>query len=117
MEQLLQQSDVVSLHCQLTEATRGLIGQAELALMKPGAVLINTSRAHVLDKQALLQALQEDRLGGVGLDVGWDEPDNPQEELYRCGEGNRLKCLPGVIMGTCIQAGVGGMYWRTPGMG
>jgi len=83
LEQLLRESDVVSLHCQLNEATRGLIGQAELALMKPDAVLVNTARGHVLDKGALLGALQEGRLGGVGLDVGWDEPDDPQEELYR----------------------------------
>jgi phosphoglycerate dehydrogenase-like enzyme len=89
LEHLLSQSDVVSLHCQLTDATRGLIAGPELALMKRGAVLINTARGHVLDKAALLAALAapDCRLAGVGLDVGWDEPDDPQDELYRWGCG------------------------------
>lgn len=82
-EELLRVSDVVSLHCHLNDATRGLISQPELALMRPGAVLVNTARGHIVDKQALLQALRNGLLGGVGLDVGWDEPDDPQEELYR----------------------------------
>ena len=51
--------------------------------MKPSAVLINTARGPVLDKGALLEALRQGSLGGVGLDVGWDEPDDPTEELYR----------------------------------
>ncbi|KAF6261226.1 hypothetical protein COO60DRAFT_1636971 [Scenedesmus sp. NREL 46B-D3] len=71
LEELLQQSDV------------DMIGQAELALMKPGAALINTARGAVVDKAALLQALRQGRLGGVGLDVHWVEPADPQEELYR----------------------------------
>jgi phosphoglycerate dehydrogenase-like enzyme len=65
---------------------QGMIGQAELAMMKPGAVLINTARGPVIDKAALLQALQQGRLGAVGLDVHWVEPADPQEELYRCEE-------------------------------
>lgn len=91
LEKLLRESDIVSLHCQLNTATHGLIGQPELALMKPSAVLINTARGHVLDKQALLEALRAGHLAGVGLDVGWDEPDDPQEELYRCAGDSRGK--------------------------
>lgn len=83
LESLLRQSDVVSLHCQLNASTHGLIGAAELALMKPSAVLVNTSRGHVLDRDALLEALRAGHLAGVGLDVGWDEPDDPADELYR----------------------------------
>jgi phosphoglycerate dehydrogenase-like enzyme len=83
LEALLQQADVVSLHCHLNDATRGLIGAPELALMKAGAVLINTARGHIVDKAALLAALQAGRLGAVGLDVGWAEPDDPQEPLYQ----------------------------------
>jgi phosphoglycerate dehydrogenase-like enzyme len=60
-----------------------MIGQAELSMMKQGAVLINTARGPVIDKAALLQALKQGRLGGVGLDVHWVEPADPLEELYR----------------------------------
>lgn len=84
LEKLLRESDIVSLHCQLNADTHSLIGQPELALMKPSAVLVNTARGPVLDKQALLEALRSGHLAGVGLDVGWDEPDDPAEELYRC---------------------------------
>jgi phosphoglycerate dehydrogenase-like enzyme len=84
-EQLLQQSDVVSLHCPLSASTQGLIGRAELALMKPGAVLINTARGDVIDKAALWEVLQQGKLGGVGLDVQWKEPADPSEPLFRWG--------------------------------
>lgn len=83
LEQLLQQSDVVSLHCPLNAETKGLIGRTELSLMKQGAVLINTARGPVVDKAALLDALRCDKLGGVGLDVHWVEPADPEEELYK----------------------------------
>jgi phosphoglycerate dehydrogenase-like enzyme len=82
-ERLLRDSDVVSLHCRSTAETRGLIGAAELALMRPRALLVNTSRGEVIDEAALLAALKEGRLGGVGLDVHKVEPADPDGELYR----------------------------------
>eukprot|EP00775_Hariotina_reticulata_P013454 gene13454-13580_t len=82
-EHLLQQSDVVSLHCPMSPSTQGLMGRAELALMKPGAVLINTARGGVIDKAALWESLQQGKLGGVGLDVQWQEPADPSEPLFR----------------------------------
>jgi len=68
-DRLLAQSDVLSIHIHLTEENRGLIGAATLARMKPGAVLINTSRGAIVDEQALLAALESRRLLGAGVDV------------------------------------------------
>jgi glyoxylate reductase len=72
---LLRESDVVSLHVPRTPDTRGLIGPETLALMKPGAILINTSRGDVIREEALAIALEEGRLGAAGLDVYAEEPD------------------------------------------
>lgn len=74
LNQLLSESDFVSLHCTLNEATRGLIGEAELRAMKPGAYLINTSRGALVDEAALLRALEEGWIAGAGLDVFANEP-------------------------------------------
>jgi glycerate dehydrogenase len=67
-------SDVVSLHCPLTPATRGMIGARELALMKPDALLINTARGGLIDGHALSAALKAGCLGGAGIDVLPQEP-------------------------------------------
>jgi glycerate dehydrogenase len=74
LDQLLRMADIVSCHCPLTEATRGMIGARELALMKPDALLINTARGALIDSAALAAALQGGRLGGAGLDVLPEEP-------------------------------------------
>ncbi len=74
MEDVLEQADILSIHVPLTDATRSLIGAAELARMKPTALLINTSRGAVVDQNALARALQEKRIGGAGLDVYAHEP-------------------------------------------
>ncbi|MBZ0071827.1 MAG: glycerate dehydrogenase [Gammaproteobacteria bacterium] len=74
LSELLRVADVVSLHCPLTPATRNLIGSDELALMKPGALLINTARGGLVDEAALLAALRAGRPGGAGLDVLTEEP-------------------------------------------
>ncbi len=86
-DQLLRESDFVSLHTDLNDKTRHLIGSRELSLMKPTAVLINTSRGGVLDQDALVQALQHRRIFAAGLDVTDPEPlpaNHPLLKLDNC---------------------------------
>jgi glyoxylate reductase len=76
---LLARADIVSLHVPLTESTRHLIGAAELALMKPTAVIVNTARGPVIDEDALADALEAGTIYGAGLDVFVGEPTvNPR---------------------------------------
>jgi phosphoglycerate dehydrogenase-like enzyme len=82
LTELLQTSDVVSLHVPLDDSTRNMISARELAMMKPGAILINTCRGPVVDEDALARALREKRLAGAGLDVLVQEPAPPGHPLY-----------------------------------
>lgn len=80
IDEVFQNSDVISLHCPLTDATKHLVGERTLALMKPTAFLINTGRGPLVDEAALAQALNAGRIAGAGLDVLSVEPpkaDNP----------------------------------------
>lgn len=84
LEQVLRESDLVSLHTFLSAGTRHLIGAPELSLMKPSAILVNTSRGGVVDEEALILALKERRIGGAALDVTEEEPlgtDSPLRSL------------------------------------
>jgi phosphoglycerate dehydrogenase-like enzyme len=74
METLLRESDIVTIHINLNAQTRGLIGEKEFALMKPGALLVNTARGPIVSESAMIKALESGRLGGVGLDVFDVEP-------------------------------------------
>ncbi|WP_337875153.1 D-2-hydroxyacid dehydrogenase family protein [Elioraea sp.] len=78
---LFREADVVSIHLVLGERTRGLVGAAELALMKPSAFLVNTSRGPIVDEAALIAALRERRIAGAGLDVYDVEPLPPEHPL------------------------------------
>ncbi len=92
---LLESVDILSLHCPLTEKTRGLVGAAQLARMKPGALLINTARGPVVDEPALLEALQGGKLAGAGLDTFVVEPATAENPLFR---------LPNVLVTPHIAA-------------
>ena len=87
----------ISIHCPLTPETRGLIDAEAFAAMRPGALVINCSRGAVIDREALVAALATDRLGGVGLDVHWHEPPDPDDALYR---DPRVVALPHVAGST-----------------
>jgi D-3-phosphoglycerate dehydrogenase len=103
LDELLAQSDFVSLHVPLTDETRGLIDERRLAMMKPEAYLINTARGGLVDEDALFEALQSGRIGGAGLDVRASEPptdsrfttlDNVVMTPHMAGltDGRRLAC-------------------------
>lgn len=82
--EVLQQSDILSLHCPLNEQTRGLIGAEELAQMKPNSLLINTARGGVINEAALIEALNNGTIAGAGLDCLSEEPaslDHPMMQL------------------------------------
>jgi phosphoglycerate dehydrogenase-like enzyme len=88
-EDLLRQSDFVTIHLQLSTRTRGLVGAKEIGLMKPTAFLINTSRGPIVDETALVAALKESKIAGAGLDV-YDVEPLPREHV--------LRKLPNVVL-------------------
>ena len=81
LDHLFAQSDVISLHCPLTEQTHHLVDERRLGLMKPGAILINTARGPLLDEVAVSKALQDGRLAGLGVDVLSSEPPSAENPL------------------------------------
>jgi len=84
LDELLRAAEVVSLHVKLTPESRGLIGEREFRLMKPGAILLNGARGDVVDMEALCRALDGGHLGGAGLDVFPREPLPADHPILRC---------------------------------
>lgn len=80
-EDLLERSDFISIHLPLTPETQGMIDASAFARMKAGAILVNVSRAHIVDRSALVEALESGRLGGAGIDVHYQEPAAVDEPL------------------------------------
>ena len=83
LDKLLQQADVVSLHCLLTDETRKMINRERLAQMKSSALLINCARGPIVEESALIEALQNGKLAGAGLDVTDPEPVAPDSPLFQ----------------------------------
>ncbi len=83
LENLLQESDIVTVHLPLTPETRGIIGKYELSLLKPTAVLVNTCRGPIVDEVALTEVLSEGRILGAALDVLAQEPPSPDNPLLK----------------------------------
>ena len=90
LDELLRVADVLTLHCPLTPATTGLIGERELALMKPDAIVINTARGALIDLNALVAALKGGDLGGAAIDVLPKEPPTDGSVLFEPGIPNLL---------------------------
>ena len=84
LDELLRESDVVTLHLRLSERTRGIIGAAQFSLMKPTAFFVNTARGALVDEQALLGALEANRIAGAALDVYQTEPLPAEHPLRSC---------------------------------
>ena len=82
LEELLKNSDYVSMHCPLTESTKHMINKETLSLMKPSAFIINTSRGALIDEAALIEALKNGTIAGAGLDVQETEPPEENSPLY-----------------------------------
>ena len=82
LEELLKNSDYVSMHCPLTESTKHMINKESLSLMKPSAFIINTSRGALIDEAALIEALENGTIAGAGLDVQETEPPEEASPLY-----------------------------------
>ncbi|MDX1704519.1 MAG: D-glycerate dehydrogenase [Altererythrobacter ishigakiensis] len=74
LDSLVGEADVLTLHCPMTDETRGMIDARRIALMKPGSAIINTARGELIDQEALIEALESGHLAGAGLDVYPDEP-------------------------------------------
>jgi D-3-phosphoglycerate dehydrogenase / 2-oxoglutarate reductase len=95
LSELAAKSDVVTLHCPLTDATRGLIDRPLVASMKDGAILVNVARGEIVDgEQLLLDALERGKLAAVALDVYEHEPPSPSSPLLR---DPRVVCTPHTV--------------------
>ena len=86
--ELMANSDVIVVQLPLNDSTRGIIDRRALEAVKPDAILINAARAHLVDRDALVEALSSGRLAGLGMDVGYDEPADPDDPLLKFDKGN-----------------------------
>lgn len=100
LQDLLAESDIVSIHCPLTPATQKLIGKEQLSMMKKNAVLLNLGRGPIVDEEALAWALADDVIGGAGLDVLVKEPMDPANPLLAIQDSTKLVITPHIAWAT-----------------
>jgi len=98
LTELMAQSDYIVVQLPLNDSTRRLIGREELAKVKPGAMLIDAARAGLIDREALIEALDSGRLGGLGMDVGYEEPWSPDDPLLKYKDRNVI-VMPHLAVG------------------
>lgn len=94
LEQLMATADVISVHAPLNGRTAGLVGAAELALMKPTAIIVNMGRGGIISEEALADAIDRDAIGGAGLDVFCREPLPADNPLLHTRHGEKLRFTP-----------------------
>ena len=105
LDELLRAADVVSLHVPLLPATRGMIGEAQLSTMKPGAILIQVARGGIVDEAALARHLASGHLGGAAVDVYSEEPPPPENPLFALkGDAARRLLLTPHVAGITRQS-------------
>ncbi|UCC63991.1 MAG: lactate dehydrogenase [Anaerolineae bacterium] len=97
LDELLEVSDIVSLHVYLSERSKKMIGERELGLMKPTAILINTARGAVVDEEALYRALRDGKIRGAGLDAWTQEPTPPDNPILQL---DNVVCTPHMATAT-----------------
>lgn len=88
LKELMANSDYIVVQLPLNDSTRRIIGRGALEAVKPGAILVNAARAHLVDRDALVDALNSGRLAGLGMDVGYAEPADPDDPLLKFDKGN-----------------------------
>jgi phosphoglycerate dehydrogenase-like enzyme len=99
LDELMAQSDYIVVQLPLNDLTRGIIDAAALARMKPDAILVNCARAELIDRTALVEALDAGRLGGLGLDVGYAEPTDADDPLLRHRGSGHVILMPHTAIG------------------
>ncbi|MEK7229480.1 MAG: NAD(P)-dependent oxidoreductase, partial [Candidatus Binatota bacterium] len=108
---LLRESDIVTLHVVLTKETRHMISGPQLAMMKPTAILINTSRGFCVDEKALIETLQKGKIAGAALDVFENEPLAPDSPLRKMGD--KVLLSPHMVSSNIGSGLKPGLLWAT----
>lgn len=104
LETLMRESDFVSIHARLTSENKGMIGEKEIALMKPTAFLINCGRAGLVDQDALYNALKENKIAGAGLDVYLTEPIAPDDRFVELDNVTLTTHIAGTTTGALMNS-------------